>query len=482
MEGGINLKAGTGITGFGGYIPFHRLRGEITAAEWCKSPKKTEKAVAFYDEDSITMSVAAGMKIQPSDWVKQLDAVFFASATSPFYEKQGAASIAGAMDIKEGIRLADFAGTLRAGSEAILSALDLAQLGKNTLVACADCRQGAPEGDYEIALGDGAACFVFGNDNLLAEYLGSYSVGKDIPDTWRSHDMEFVHNWDVRYAQTMSYEVLVRAAYEGFCKQTGLQAADFSKIIIYAHEQRHAEALAKKLGFEADQVQDLMYAQIGNTGNAAVPLAFAAALEEASPGDKLLLICYGEGCDVIAFEATEGISSFSPSESVREQIAEKNNTLTYAKYLKWKDLIFCEPQRRPEQERSSLPDYVRNYKKNLSMYGSRCRCCGTPQFPPQRICAKCGAWDEMEPYRFAERKAVVKTFTLDGLSVSKDSPNNLVVAEFEGGGKIMTFLVDCKADQIYVGMPVVPTFRSMFHANGLQTYAWKLKPARKEGK
>lgn len=87
----------------------------------------------------------------------------------------------------------------------------------------------------------------------------------------------------------------------------------------------------------------------------------------------------------------------------------------------------------------------------------------------------------MEPYCFSRRSATLKTFTQDGLSISKDSPNNLVVAEFEGGGKLMTFMVDVQADELEVGMPVVPTFRSMFKANGFQTYAWKVMPQRKGG-
>ena len=86
-----------------------------------------------------------------------------------------------------------------------------------------------------------------------------------------------------------------------------------------------------------------------------------------------------------------------------------------------------------------------------------------------------------EEIRAMGRKAWVKTFTLDGLSLSQDSPNNLVVVEFEGGGKMMTFLVGCQADEIYVGMPVVCTFRKMFTANGIHTYFWKAAPNRAGG-
>ena len=140
-------------------------------------------------------------------------------------------------------------------------------------------------------------------------------------------------------------------------------------------------------------------------------------------------------------------------------------------------MLDCEPQKRPAQERSALPDYYRNYKKNYNLVGSICTECGTPVFPPQRVCVHCHAIDKAEPYSFLDKTARVRTFTIDGLSLSLDSPNFLVVIEFEGGGKMMTYLVDCKKEDIKVGMQVRPTFRKMFEANGVHTYFWKVVPA-----
>ena len=86
----------------------------------------------------------------------------------------------------------------------------------------------------------------------------------------------------------------------------------------------------------------------------------------------------------------------------------------------------------------------------------------------------------MEPYQFLNKKGHIRTFTMDGLSLSLDSPNILVVVEFEGGGKMMTYLVDCSKEDVKVGMAVTPTFRKMFEANGVQTYFWKVVPAEEE--
>lgn len=469
-----------GITRYGSYIPYDRLKAETAAGAFGKRAKPVERAVAYYDEDSVTMAVAASLACLPEGTEKELKGVYFATTTSPYLEKAASATVASAIDAPRELRLADFTDSLRCASSALLAALDAAERGP-VLVAAGDCRMGGADGANETALGDGAAAFTVGCENVLASLIGSVSVGLDYPDTWRASGDTIVRNWDIRYALTLCYEPTVQKAVAAFLQEYGLQPGDFRKVILYAHEQRHQTALAAKMGFTPEQIQPCMYGQIGNTGCAAAPLMLNAALETAAPGDKLLYISYGEGCDVIGFEVTEEIRSFKPAPTMSMLLETKSSALTYGKYLKWKGMLQCEPQKRPDQERSSLPDYIRNYKKNTALYGSRCTCCGTPQFPPQRICAKCGAWDQMEPYRFYGRPARVKTFTLDGLSLSQDSPNNLVVVEFEGGGKIMTFLVGCQASEIYVGMPVVCTFRKMFTANGISTYFWKVAPKRDGG-
>lgn len=466
-----------GITAYGGYVPYNRLRLKSIAASYDKTASEGEKAVAYCDEDSITMAVAASLSSLQKTNPKILDAVFFATTTSPYDEKQGATNIAAAVDArKTDIRTTDFTDTLRAPTSALLAALDSAKSGKHTLVAIGDCRPSGADGTNEQSFGDGAAAFLIGDSGVLAKQLGAFSLSVDFNDMWRSSNDDMVRNWDVRYAISQGYGQFVIDAIGGLFAQTSLTAKDFSKIILYAHEERHQREIAAKLGFKTDQVQNAMYDKIGNTGCAAAPLMLVCALEQAKPGDKLLLVTYGEGCDAIAFEITDAIKEFSPMQSVFNYVDNKCSDLSYGKFLKWKGMMKVEPQKRPEQERSSLPDYYRNYKKNNALYGSACTQCGTPQFPSQRVCAKCHSIDKMEEYRFYGRKAWVKTFTIDSLSLSLDSPNFLVVVEFEGGGKLMTYLVDCKKEDIKVNMEVALSYRKLFEANGVHTYFWKAIP------
>ena len=78
-----------GITAYGGYVPYNRLQFKTIAGEYDKKAEEGERAVAYYDEDSITMAVAASLAGIVPGYAKHLDAVYFATTTSPYAEKQG---------------------------------------------------------------------------------------------------------------------------------------------------------------------------------------------------------------------------------------------------------------------------------------------------------------------------------------------------------------------------------------------------------
>ena len=467
-----------GIVSYGAYIPYYRLKKDTIAQAYGKRAGKGAKAVAYCDEDSITMAVAAAMDAAKGCNLENLNALYFASSTSPYKEKLAATEVLAVLDVAQNVRTNDFANTLRAGAGAMLSAADAVKCGGGlAMVTMSDCRLGAADGTMESGLGDAAAAFVLGDEDVLAALDGSVSLSREAADTWRSAEDTFVRNWDVRYANTQIYTPLVSKAVKELLAKLALQPADFAKIVIFGHEEKTRTGLAAKLGFTPEQLAPSFFGEIGNTGTAAIGVMLSAVLDTAKSGERILVVGYGEGCDAMAFTVTDKAETYRPQRTVEQLLARKNEDLPYGKYLKWKEMVVCEPQKRPAQERASQPEYLRNFKKNHNLYGCRCTECGTPVFPPQRVCVHCHAIDKMEPYCFLEKQGRVRTFTMDGVSLSLDSPNILVVLEFEGGGKMMTYLVDCKKEDVKVGMPVRPTYRKMFAANGIQTYFWKVVPA-----
>jgi len=462
-----------GIKRYGAYIPFNRLERKKIGEAHGKKAAAGERAVCNYDEDSITMAVAAALECTEGYDCSQIGAAYFASTTAPYLEKQCATTLTGALDLSKELRVADFAGSLRAGSQAMLAAIDTVKAGKETVVAIGDCRMGAADGANEMNFGDAAASFLFGDTDVIAEVTAAYSMSADFHDLWRDKDDKFVRSWEDRFPYEEFYGKIVPQTAKKIMADAGLTPADFAKVVLYAHTERYQLQTAGSLGFTPEQIQDGNYKMVGNAGAACAPLMLVGALETAKPGDKILYLGYGEGCDAIIFTVTEEIEKMAVRPTLTRWINRKKNTMNYEKYLRWKAMMSYEPARRPKPMRSSLPEYYRIPEKNLGLYGSVCRKCGTPQFPPTRICVECCTKDELDPYRFYGHKAYIKTFTVDYLADSQDSPNIAVVVDFEGGGRLFTYLVDCELDQIKVGCEVEMSFRCLQTVDGIHTYFWK---------
>lgn len=74
--------AKAGISSYGAYIPWHRMDRGLFANAWGGFAIPGEKAIANYDEDSVTMAVAAAMDCLSGLDPHKVDGLFFASTTN----------------------------------------------------------------------------------------------------------------------------------------------------------------------------------------------------------------------------------------------------------------------------------------------------------------------------------------------------------------------------------------------------------------
>src|SRR5207244_259780 len=159
-----------GIVSYGSYIPYRRLKRAAIAAVLGIPAGRGERAVASFDEDSVSMGVEAlrdALKGAPNAIPGSL---LFATTTAPYAEKLNAAIVGAATRLPTEIRAADLTGSTRAGLSGLLQAADAVSGGGGyAAVAMADARLGAPEGRVEQQTGDGAAAFILGKDGAIAE-------------------------------------------------------------------------------------------------------------------------------------------------------------------------------------------------------------------------------------------------------------------------------------------------------------------------
>jgi len=458
------------------YVPFNRLSRKHLSEMLQTKAASGEKAVANYDEDSFTMALSAAENCMAGSQ-KKPDALYFATTTPPNKEKQSAAHIASVMDMEGALRTADFGNSLRSGAVAMLGALDAARQGQSALVSAADMRLGAAGSSFESAFGDGAAAFCFGSENVIAEALGTYSVAYDFYDVWRTEDEKFARFFDEKYAQEQGYSPFVLESLQGVLGKTGITPEQIAKVVIDAPNAKQGAALLARAGFRPEQIQKELISDFGYCGAAYAPMLLACALEQSKPGDLILYLSYGEGSDAILFKAMEGSCKIGAGKGLSYFQSRKRSDLSYAKYLKWKKLLNFEPPRRSAFSRSNLPDFYRKRKKNLAFYGSVCGACGTPQYPPAKVCISCHSFDQQKPYLFKGKNARLATFSFDYVASSEDSPNVVAVVDFEGGGRIFTQLTDCVLEDVVIDMPVEVVYRKLYSADGITTYTWKCVPS-----
>lgn len=465
-----------GIISYGAYIPYNRLQRKKIGEFFGKPGLSGEKAIAGYDEDSVSMGVEAALDCLKAIDPYDVDAVYFATTTAPYKEKGSVPAITAALNLKENVRGIEPASSLRSGTSSIMAA----QENDKTLVIAADCRLGAPTGQNELWFGDGAASFLVGSgDDVIAKIVDAGSLQGEIVSQWRSQKDDFTQNWEERLGSTFFLQK-VKDAIPPFLEKNNRTVVSISKVIISGQGTRAHTQAATALGFEKEQIQNPLLDSVGATGNAHAPMMLVSALEKAQPGDQLLVVSFAEGLDFILLEVTEAITRLEERKGVKGYLNIKNDQVLYSDYLKWREIIQTEPPRRPETDRPSAPALYRGTHQNLSFTGSKCRKCGTAQFPKQRICIQCQAKDEMDDYRFVGQSAKVTTFTQDHLAASISSPIIAAVVDFDRGGRILCEVTDCSPKEIEIGMNVEMTFRRLFEAGGISNYFWKARPIRKK--
>lgn len=475
-----------GIKSYGAYVPRYRLsRKTISKAMGWFNPAALpgEKAVANYDEDSLTMAVAAGMGCLKGFDSKKVDGVFFASTTPPYAERQSSSIINDALDLRRDVRSADFTDSVKAGAAALLSACEAVMSGQSgdILVCAADTRLGKVSSTQEQMFGDGACSFLVGNEGVIAALEGHYSLSVDFMDYRRLEKDKYVRGWEERWIRDEGYSKIIPEAITGYLSKYKLSTADIDKVVYACPYSREHAVIGKKLGFTPENIQDNLITQVGDTGAAYALMMLAAALEEAQPGQRILVVGYGNGCDVLCFKVTEEINKFKSGLGFKKSLENRKELESYEKYTVFRDLIPYDTGIRGEDiVYTPMTLLFKERKMVHAFYGSKCTACGTPQYPSQRVCVnpKCGAVDQMEDYRFASKDAVIFTYTADNLAPSINPPAIYGIIDFVAGGRYYFDFTDCDLDCIKVGMKVEMSFRRKYtdERRSIYGYGWKAVP------
>ncbi|MDX1734833.1 MAG: OB-fold domain-containing protein [Halioglobus sp.] len=465
-----------GVCAWGAYVPATRLPLSLIHGRPAREGGP-QKAVAGFDEDAITLGVAAAVNCLHGIERTSVDALYFASTSSPFREKQAAAFAARALDLRGDIATVDFGGTLRAGAGALLAAVRAVQAepDKQVLVIAADARLPAPRSALEMNTGDAAAAFLVGATDVQAVFDAASAVSDEIYDVWRGEHDDYLRSWEDRFNVKHGYADRLAAACRALFEQTGTAAGDYSRAVLYGPDARSLAATGRGLGFDAGAIQDGLFGQVGNCGAAFTPLLLAAALEQAQPGDRLLAGFYGDGAEALAF--TVIAADFRPRVAIAQQLERGRPLRSYDSYLKGRNLDAGEHDRRGG-EGVSATVHFRERDDDISFLGQRCRQCGTLHFPACRVCYRCHARDEFDAVRLSDLRGKVMSFSFDHFFPSPEPPLIVGMCEVENGARVYVQMCEAGPDELRCDMPVEFVFRRIHEAGRRPNYFWKSRPVR----
>ena len=306
-----------GITSFGAYIPRLRLsRSSIVQGMGWFAPAimavaQGERSMCNWDEDSITMAVAAARDCLVGKDKATLDALYLASTTLPFADRQNAGIVAAAMNLSENIITADFTAAQKVATTALITALESIQSGnrKHILVAASDKRETKAAYFYEMWFGDGAASLTVGDEDVIAEYLGSYSISCDFVDHYRGSFNQYDYVWEERWTRDFGYGEIIPKTVNGLFDKLGITMDDVDKLVFPCFFKGDHKKIAKQLGATPEKLVDNMHEVCGETGAAHAFMMFISALEAAQPGERILLVGFGQGANALYFRVTDNIQA-----------------------------------------------------------------------------------------------------------------------------------------------------------------------------
>jgi hydroxymethylglutaryl-CoA synthase len=342
-----------GIVGYGAYIPRYRIKVDEIARVWGDDPELIkrslmveEKSLPGPDEDTATIAVEAARNAVRRSGInpQEIGAVYVGSESPPYAVKPTATIVAEAIRATPNLTAADMEFACKAGTAGMQSCMGLVEAGviKYGMAIGADTAQGAPGDPLEYTAAAGGAAVIIGkegNGGLIALVEETCSYTTDTPDFWR-REMRPYPRHGGRFTGKPAYFKHVVSAAQELMRRLRATPREFTYAVFHQPNGKFPLAVAEELGFTKEQVlPGLITPKIGNTYSGASLIGLAAVLDQAKPGDRILLTSFGSGAGSDAFslivgDAVESKRNLAPR--VLDYIERKKyvDYSTYAKYRK----------------------------------------------------------------------------------------------------------------------------------------------------
>lgn len=340
----------SGIIGYGAYIPVYRIKTAEIAKVWAEEPTRIEKglgikekAVGGIDEDAATIAVEAARNavLRAGIDAQDIGAVYVGSESHPYAVKPTATIVAEAINATPNLTAADLEFACKAGTAGLQMVLALVDAGtvKYGMTIGSDTAQGRPGDALEYSAASGGAAYITGPEKQsIAIIESTFSYTTDTPDFWRRQHADYPSHGG-RFTGAPAYFKHVIGATQGLLEKTGTKLSDYDQVVFHQPNAKFPLQVAKKLGIPTEKIKTgLLTPVVGNTYSGAAMLGLTAVLDEAKPGDKVLVTSFGSGAgsDSFAISVTDKINGVKDKATTTKEYIERKQYIDYATYLKYR--------------------------------------------------------------------------------------------------------------------------------------------------
>jgi hydroxymethylglutaryl-CoA synthase len=335
-----------GIVGYGAYVPRYRLPGTEISRVWTDSNSRSpvrEKAVPGLDEDTATMSVEAARNALARAGIdpQRIAAVWVGSESHPYAVKPTGTIVAEAIGATPATLAADWQFACKAGTEAMQASIAFVGSGMAdyALSVGMDTAQGRPGDALEYTAGAGGAAYIVGPaDEALAVFQRTLSYVSDTTDFWRRPITHYPSHAE-RFSGDPGYFGHVMPAAEEMMRVMESSPQDYDYVIFHQPNPKFPTRAMEDLGFVAGQWKTgLLVPEIGNTYAGSAMIGLSAVLDEARPGQRILMVSYGSGAGSDAFDlrVTDRIVDAQRRAPTTRDYIRRRTPIDYAQYVRFR--------------------------------------------------------------------------------------------------------------------------------------------------
>ncbi len=253
----------------------------------------------------------------------------------------------------------------------------------------ADNRRTKPASMAEMQYGAGSCALRVGSGDVIARFLGSASGVSQFVDHFRAAGEPYDYQWEERWIRDEGYLKIVPATVSRLLKSSGVKPEEIDFFCLPATIGGVAAAVAKQLKLRPEAVVDNLAARCGDTGAAHPLMMLAVALENAKPGQKIMVVGFGEGCDALLFEATPALASYKSALPVSAALARGVTEKAYNKFLSFSGELELDWGMRSETDnKTAQTQLYRSRDMVIGFAAGQCADCGAIQFPRMPQCVK----------------------------------------------------------------------------------------------